>query len=347
MDTPARVICVLDSSAALSKLVHLQELMVGSMIGGLSADTLPSMEHLVSLSVHSLSIENLLQLGALTCLQELTMCVDPDTTVVGPSSVPGLVFPTSLTSLKFMLSPVEASILSLVPARLQELRLECDVKGPAEGPGSFLSCVGDLQHLTRLEFFPCPAFAMPPPCPAYSYLTASSSLARFELHAYAYDFPAGLWPHIFPAGRKLTGLHTLVWGPEDRDAFVVDLPSAWSASDLSFLVSCCLRQALGIYPQHGLHVCELQKLIALSQLDLQFLAGGQDNCMESMKGIAALTQVKWLHVTLTSHVDQPLPVTSLLPLTSLTALTKLDCALHTYPVPPRGNYQLPGWISHR
>lgn len=93
---------------------------------------------------------------------------------VGPSSVPGLVFPASLKTL-VLLSPVEAGLLSLVPTGLQDLRIKCDVEGPAEGPGSCSSGVARLQHLTQLYIDPYRDMSWPPTGPAYSALTAAAT----------------------------------------------------------------------------------------------------------------------------------------------------------------------------
>jgi hypothetical protein len=160
-DTPAGA--VVDS---LSSLVHLQHLRLRPVagrwtvtmrpddqpVGGLSHATLPSLQRLTHLDVNALSMENLLQLGALTCLQELRLWTAGDV-VVGPGSVPGLVFPASLKTL-VLSSPVEAGILSLVPAKLQALRIRNRLEGPAEGPVSLLSCMAKLQHLTELSVQP-------------------------------------------------------------------------------------------------------------------------------------------------------------------------------------------------
>ena len=85
----------------------------------LSSATLPSMQQLTHLDVHSLSVENLLQLGGLTNLQELHLTAADDI-VVGPSTVSGLSFPASLTEL-VLESSVEAGWLALVPSGLQHL----------------------------------------------------------------------------------------------------------------------------------------------------------------------------------------------------------------------------------
>lgn len=115
----------------LSRLVHLQHLGILSELaryqfGGLSA-TLSRMQQLTFLQFHSLSVEDVLQLGSLSRLQVLHFSAAGDV-AVGPRSVPGLLFPTSLTML-VLLSPVEAGLLSLVPTGLQDLRVQCDVEG--------------------------------------------------------------------------------------------------------------------------------------------------------------------------------------------------------------------------
>jgi hypothetical protein len=186
---------------SLSSLMHLESLhLVPTNVqhmGGLSSATLPRLQHLTYLKVDSLSVENLLQLGGLISLQELHLVVAGDT-VIGPSSVPGLVFPTSLQKLELG-SSVEAGILSLVPTRLQELQLVGEIEGPAEGPGSLLSCMPRLQHLTRLNVRGHCAWA--PLGPIYSALTASSNLMHLELSRTL--CPGGIGPFVFPAGRQL------------------------------------------------------------------------------------------------------------------------------------------------
>jgi hypothetical protein len=307
---------------SLSSLVHLQHLDVCPSlddpyaIGGLSTATLPSLEHLTSLSVNNLSVENLYQLTAITGLQKLFLAVD---TPVGPLSCPGLVFPASLTSI-YVRSNVEGGLLSLLPAGLQFLQiLECGVEGPAEGPGSFLSGMSRVQQLTRL-WLHMDGFAWPPPSPAYSALTASTTLVELEL--VDPTLPAGIWPHMFPPMRQLPDLTKLIVG----SMWVVHNPlPAWGAADLSSLVSCCpnLWEGLNMLVQPGLHVSELHKLTALRRLDLVYSPGSSAASLEdSVKGLAAITQLKFLDVWL----DSPdLTGASFMPLTSLTALKKLTC----------------------
>lgn len=61
---------------SLSRLVHLRHFVVQHTRDSrsLSVATLPRLQHLTSLQVGSLSIENLLQLGGFTKLQELFFC---------------------------------------------------------------------------------------------------------------------------------------------------------------------------------------------------------------------------------------------------------------------------------
>jgi hypothetical protein len=57
------------------------------------------MQHLTHLRLESLSVDNVLQLGGLTNLQELYMCVVDDGAPVGPDRSPGMVLPDSLKKL--------------------------------------------------------------------------------------------------------------------------------------------------------------------------------------------------------------------------------------------------------
>ena len=210
----------------LSSLMHLQHLDVQARkdawrpyaLGGLSHATLSRMQHLTYLRFHSLDVGNLLHLSALTSLQVLHLdVVFAGAIAVGPRSVAGMKFPASLKVL-CLLCPIEAAILSLVPTGLQDLQLDCDVEDEDEdsGPGSFLSCMARLQHLTSFVMVP-DGGAMnggrgwPLPCPAYSTLTASSSLVRLQLH----NPPGGIWQDVFPATRTLPHLTSLTFTPCD------------------------------------------------------------------------------------------------------------------------------------
>jgi hypothetical protein len=315
----------------LSRLVHLQYLdLVPINYGatrcvGLSSSVLPCLQHLTFLKVIHLSIENVAQLGGLTCLQELHLSARKEgfaseEPAVGPSSVPGLELPASLTKL-VLSSPVEGAILSAAPAGLQDLQVGCSVEGPAEGLGSFLSCMARLQSLTRLIIAPV-SIALPPPGPAYSALTASSSLVELDLSDA--ELPTGVWPYVFPSSCKLPHLTSLLFGAwhDNIDDAVVTHPR-WSAADFPSLVSCCpsLRCVENMFLQPGLHVSELHKLTSLTHVGLYYSSDSGDGCSEIIRGLAVISQLHSLDMETQTPEFFELPMASLLPLISLTALT--------------------------
>ena len=246
----------------LSRLVYLQHLKVGFDAHGLSSAALPRLQHLthLDLTLNSLSKENLLQLSGLTSLQELGYTADSsdDALAVGPSNIPGFTLPASLKKL-WLSAPVEAGILSVVPAGLQALSIDSPMEGPAEGPGSLLSCMARLQHLTGLDLTPMgSSLRWPPAGPAYSALTASSNLVDLVLAESS--FPLGVWPYVFAGLHRLPHLTALiVQHADDVDVFADSTP--WTAADLSSLISCCpsLCSVHRLFLQPGLHVSELRK----------------------------------------------------------------------------------------
>jgi hypothetical protein len=322
---------MLDGS--LSSLVHLQHLDVAPTpatpeslwpLSGLSRDVLPQLQHLTHLSVEELVIDNLFQIGALTKLQSLDLMVAYDTPI-GPSSVPGLVFPASLKTL-FLSTPVEAGILSLVPTGLLDLRVVSVVVGPAEGPGSFWSCMARLQHLTKL-LLATKSVVWPPAGPAYSALTASSDLV--ELDMVDTYFPLGMRSYMFPATRKLPHLTSLKLRPLDDDLYdgIILTPPSWVAADISSLVSCCpsLCEVDSVSLQPGLYVSELHKLTALTYLCAIIDSDALAQVVECIKHLAIVTQLRALDVNCYECAD--VAGVHLLPLTSLTALTHFYCHL--------------------
>ena len=331
---------VLDGS--LSSLVHLQYLNVmpecrhvddwqgdwgRPSIGGLPEATLPNLQHLTFLRVDRLGMGNLPQLGALTRLQSLRLLLADDTTV-GPSNAPDLTFPASLTAL-FLLTPVEPWVLSLVPTGLQKLQVLCAEGGPVEGHGSLLCGMARLQRLTELVLH-TKGPVWPPVGPAYSALTASSSLEYMSLvDTY---FPPGVWSHVFPAGRKLPHLTYLTSRvPEDDDRiYEIDgvTPPQWGAADIASLVSCCpYLCGLDSLPlQPGVPLSELHKLTTLTWLSVECSSDDVMLVVESVKGLAALTQLR----DLLFRTDcAELAKADILPLTHLTALRSLFCSFES------------------
>lgn len=122
---------------------------------------------------------------------------------------------------------------------------------------------------------------------------------------------------MFPPTRKLPHLTCLDFGDYDVDFAT----STWGAADLSCLVSCCpgLRRVSSLPVQPGLHVHELRKLSALTYLDVHFSSDNPGSFDESVRGLAALTQLQDLSLL----EGEECGFASLLPLTSLKALTQI------------------------
>jgi hypothetical protein len=74
--------------------------------------------------------------------------------------------------------------------------------------------------------------------------------------------------------------------------------------------------------QHGAHVSELEKFKNLTELRVSYYIDSVAAFEQSLKGLAAVTQLRRLHVELDS---EDLSAASLLPLTRLTALTQPQC----------------------
>jgi hypothetical protein len=300
---------------SLSRLVHLQKLVVEPKVGGalyyvdgLSAATLQRLTHLTLLDVSCLSCQNLGQLDVLTNLQVLHLTSsDPE---IGPSTVPGLVFPACLTNL-MVLGAVAPDILSLVPTGLKALTIDGGGIGPVEGPGSVLFYIAQLPPLLQLDIS---LEDGPPASHAYSAVTASSLEYLGLSHA---TLPAGVWPHVFPAACKLPHLTRIEFYCGQA---MHNVPSAMAEADILHLVRCCpnLCEIDELVLQHGSHVSELHKLTALTYLGLQYVDSDEHSHTDSLRGLARVAQ---LH-SLTLNMSSPhATVAPLLPLTSLTTLT--------------------------
>ena len=114
--------------------------------------------------------------------------------------------------------------------QLQHMDLQGQrVSGDAAGAAQWLSELQPLQQLTCLEFSMCStAF---PPAAADSALTASTKLQHMKLGC---CLPAGMWQHMFPAGRQLPHLHVLsIEGTRRSQAGFAAAPTGTQ------LVGCC------------------------------------------------------------------------------------------------------------
>jgi hypothetical protein len=309
---------VLDS---LSSLVDLQHLVVSPAdldTTALAGSTLPPFALLTTLTASCMDVGFLDNLAHNSSLLELTVLPSPNGITVGPSMMPALELPDSLTKLALE-CPIETGLLSLVPETLRELYIDGRVVGPVD---AFLFNIGRLQHLTALLLDTLEGLGdWPPPGPAYNAFTGSSSLVSVTLDEL--KLPEGVLPYVFPAARKLPHL-TTVCIQDFVDTADGGATPAWSPADLSSLMECCpnLGNIDRAFLHTGPHVSELHKLTALTRLDVVFVPGDLPAYEESLRGLAAITQLQDLSFEMTRN---NLTVGSLLPLTDLTALTSLSC----------------------
>jgi hypothetical protein len=238
---------------SLSRLVHLQHLHVHPLptmvkqlrvsryhLEGLSSAMLPCLKQLTYLHAYSLAADNLPQLGSLTRLQQLFCRVSGDV-VVGPSTVPCLVFPASLISLDVVECRVEVGVLSLLPTGLKGLRLGSLEQPLADGADVLLTGVARQQHMTRLDITCSEHFAWPAVGPAYAALTANITLVELTVVGMV---PEGALQHVFPAQHQLPHLTHLQFDDFQsihvhEGEVVLVPPPVWIAADLLRLVCCC------------------------------------------------------------------------------------------------------------
>jgi hypothetical protein len=118
--------------------------------------------------------------------------------------------------------------------KLQHLMLRsCSLSGGAAGTAALLSHLQHMQQLTHLNLHnTLRGDHTDHPVAAYSALTASTKLQHLNI-AWCM-LPAGVWQHMFPAGRQLPQLQHL-------DIWQVRQPGGARASapDASRLLSCC------------------------------------------------------------------------------------------------------------
>lgn len=134
------------SISSLSSLVDLQDLFVSSPFASFAGGVLPRL-HLKSCE-GPLSGEAAGELSALTSLQELSLTAVDSDVALGPSSVPGLAFPSCIRGL-WLYHPIEGGLLHLVPTSLVDLWIE---DGVAQEIGALLPGVAQLQGLTMLHW---------------------------------------------------------------------------------------------------------------------------------------------------------------------------------------------------
>jgi hypothetical protein len=206
--------------------------------------------------------------------------------------------------------------------RMQHLDFgTCKLRGGAAGAAQLLSHLQSMQQLTHLSV--CEDVVLSggnPPASAYAALTASSKLQYLDI--WYQTLPAGVWQHVFPAGRQLPNLQTLKFS-----CWTFFLFSFWGnykelnpAPEGSRLVSCCP----GLQSLHlGSLQCSAELLAPLQGLSrLQTLECYlRDATVEVVQAVCQLTGLRELTVTGSVCEEQG---GSLMHLAQLKQLTKLD-----------------------
>jgi hypothetical protein len=152
----------------------------------------------------------------------------------------------------------------------------------------------------------------------YAALTASSSLQ--ELSVEYCDFEGAVWPHVFPAGRKLPQLRVFRGGA----------PAApFGSAGITRLASCCPAvEELTLTPAADASLAPLRSLTALTSLHV-----GSVSLAPIHSDLAALSQLRSLHVSRSLPAvgvgeDKPSWLQHLVPLTALTCLTSFSSQCH-------------------
>jgi hypothetical protein len=223
---------------------------------------------------------------------------------------------------------------------LQHLQVGwCTIKGGAAGAAQLLSYLQPLQQLTHLDMG-LSKWEGSPPAAAFSALTASSKLRHLDLHGCT--LPAGVWQHVFPAGRQLPHLRSLklnwVKAPDGS-------PSP--APEGRRLVSCCPGlQSLDV----GSLQYSAELLAALQELSglrtLCWRASSISNTvgtlltmpLEDLPMLCQLTGLVQLSLVLPEGAT-----TELLQLSKLQELTSLEC--QGVPDDPREGFKFTEEVS--
>jgi hypothetical protein len=222
-------------------------------------------------------------------------------------------------------------------AKLQHLEL-IDSDWEPEAAAGVAALLSQLQHQTQLTYLQLYSWHADhelsghPPIAAYAGLTASSKLQHLDISGC--NLPAGVWQHIFPAGRQLPHL-TLLDISE-----VTQLPDgAATAPEGSRLVSCCPSLqafnmcSLQYSPQQ---LTQLQGLSGLHTLRLvtgtwQISPGDASaDTGDTLQAVAQLTGLRELQLYVCDEPTQLL-VTQLQQLQQLPHLTALEYDTHEGP----------------
>ena len=326
--------------AALLLLPALEHLSVGYLCSGrdpyigsrfccLSSDVLQQLQRLTHLSISGAICESTAQaattlqpLSALTNLQDLRLCPQRDGNKYSltASMISGL---PCLTRLELSrLASFEPAALA-GKTLLHHLQLSCcRLSSSSEGTVQLLSQLQNLQQLTYLDlgWLTCDIERGNPPVAAFSALTASSKLRHLDLDWLI--LPAGVWQHVFSAGKLLPQLSSLSVagvrqpsGKDSRSFLEAEAPTGFQ------LVSCCpglqyldlqgLRKSAGkavlaplqglsglrtllINPAHGSGgegLVEVCKMTGLQELSIECCRGFPEGMLQQLTQLQQLTSL--------------------------------------------------------
>jgi hypothetical protein len=210
--------------------------------------------------------------------------------------------------------------------------LECSKPlGSAAGAAQLLSQLQHMQQLTHLGLR-CSLKAVKqgsPPATAYSALTASSHLQHLTISEC--ELPAGVWQHVFPAGRQLPHLRSLNISPRPPPRKCIPIAAGEPPSygparsfESSCLVSCCPGLQCLDMKWLGMSTELLAPLQGLSGMQELLLAAESELDPTAAEGLAALCQLTGLRaLDLRMFVPETAEERLLLQLTQLKQLTEL------------------------
>ena len=310
----------LNSLSSLAALPDLQHLSLGALLDGQgqglrqleAPDLLPKLSKLTYLEVSKrlvLSVPSMQQLSCLSDLQTLILHFrgnsEVSTAALGALfhcprlqrmdlSHPGVPIdlstapflqqqPSALLQFKLAHGALDMHALGRA-TQLQHLELnhvQLLPAGAATALLSLLPALQQLQHL-RLGFLQC---QWPPISAQYSAITASSRLMHLELSGCL--LPAGVWQHVFPAGRTLLHLSSVLLGHVGVRTTTASQP-ALAAGDVAQLARCCPGlQELQLWRQLQPHADleGLQQLPELTRLWLADVGPGVISHLATLKGL--------------------------------------------------------------
>jgi hypothetical protein len=270
-------------------------------VAGFPTAILQQLQHLTYLELGRMFLQGpdsgsltLQPLQALTRLADLR--IDEDAAgLINASMLSSACF---LTHLELQSCSVEPGALA-GKTRLQHMDLsECTWEGGAGALAPMLSYMQHMQQLTHLcleDSLTAVDDTNPRPA-AFSALTVSSKLQHLNVRYCT--LPTGVWPHIFPIGRRLPHLRSL-------DISLLHQPSGGRAAapEGSRLVSCC----------PGLQQLDMQGI------DYQYDSGRHSGQIMPDTGVCLLTDLRQLNL---SAADTAAGL--LLQLTQLQHLTRLE-----------------------